>query len=139
MKPVTRALPDRSDDEIAKGLYDDKILEINAACESEITDGFWSSALGSAFFYDSQLEDQLNLTGIIQAATDSRYPCRDDQGVKVFRDHTATQLQLVGDDFIKLKLQLLQKANVLKQALDAALAALDRSAISAVVWESESL
>lgn len=123
----------------AKSRYDDQILAINLACEKQITDGFWSSALGSAFFYDSQLEDQLNLTGIIQAGTDSPYPCRDEQGVKVFRDHTAAQLQQVGDDFVQIKLQLLQKANLLKQELDAALAAVDLAAIEAVRWESDAL
>ncbi|WP_122665323.1 hypothetical protein [Pseudomonas viridiflava] len=126
-------------EEVATTSYNEKVQEINAACEAQITAGFWSSALGTPYFYDSQLEDQLNLTGIIQANTDSAYPCRDDQGVKVFRDHTAAQLQQVGDDFIKLKLQLLQKANGLKQVLDSALAALDLSAIAAVVWEFESL
>ncbi|MBC3376678.1 hypothetical protein HU762_22305 [Pseudomonas sp. SWRI92] len=126
-------------EEVATAIYDQKVQEINAACEARISDGFWSSALGGAFFYDSRLEDQLNLTGIIQAGTDSAYPCRDEKGVKVFRDHTAAQLQQVGEDFIQIKLQLLRKANDLKQTLDAALAALDVAAIEAVIWESGSL
>lgn len=126
-------------EEVANATYNLKIQEINTACEAQISSGFWSEATGSAFFYDSQLEDQLNLTGIIQAGTDSAYPCRDELGAKVFLEHTAVQLQQVGDDFIRLKLQLLQKANGLKQTLDAALAAFDVTAIEAVVWESESL
>ncbi|WP_122665141.1 hypothetical protein [Pseudomonas viridiflava] len=125
--------------ERAQMLYDVQVRIVNDVCQGQIISGFWSSALGAAFFYDSQVEDQLNLTGIIQTAAASAYPCRDEQGVKVFRDHSAAQLQQVGDDFIQLKLQLLQKANVLKQALDTALAALDLSAIAAVVWESESV
>jgi hypothetical protein len=126
-------------EEVATAAYNQKVQEINAACEARITGGFWSSALGPAFFYDSRVEDQLNLTGIIQAGTDSPYPCSDEQGLKVFRDHSAAQLQQVGDDFIQIKLRLLQKANGLKQTLDTALAALDVAAITAVVWEPESL
>ncbi|MCK9818599.1 hypothetical protein M1B35_31885, partial [Pseudomonas sp. MAFF 302046] len=109
----------------------------NYACETAITAGFWSEALGTAHQYGSQLDDQLNLTGVILAGLDSLYACRDAEGVKDFRPHTAAQLRQVGDDFTLYKLQLLQKANGLKQKLDEALANADMDALAAVTWDGE--
>lgn len=88
------------------------------------------------FFYSSQIEDQLNLSGIIQAAIDSPYACRDVLGVKAYRLHTAAQLRAVGNDFTDFKLQLLQRSHDLKQLLDQALAVGDLVAIETVTWES---
>ncbi|MCK9818582.1 hypothetical protein M1B35_31795 [Pseudomonas sp. MAFF 302046] len=118
-------------------LYSSKTQSINYACETEITAGFWSEALGTAHQYGSQLDDQLNLTGVILAGADSLYACRDTEGVKDFRPHTAAQLRQVGDDFTLYKLQLLQKANGLKQKLDEALANADMDALAAVTWDGE--
>ena len=72
---------------------------------------------------------------MILAGVESPYPCRDEQGRKEFRLHTFAQLRRVGDDFTQFKLQLLQKANQLKQQLDLALADIDLAAIQAVTWE----
>ena len=113
-----------------------KVAEINTGCESAITGGFWSQALGERYQYSSQLDDQLNLTGVILAGLDSPYACRDEQGVKEFRQHTFTQLRRVGDDFTLFKLQLLQRANTLKQQLDQGLAANDVDALEAIRWEA---
>lgn len=112
-----------------------KMVEINTGCESVITGGFWSDALGERHQYGSQLDDQLNLTGVILAGLDCPYACRDELGVKEFRLHTFKQLRQVGDDFTSFKLQLLQKANTLKQQLDQALASDDLAALEAVSWE----
>ena len=87
-------------------------------------------------FYSSQLDDQLNLTGAILRGLDMPYACRDEQGVKEFRLHTAEQLRQVGDDFTLYKLQLLQHASALKQQLDAALEAGDLAALEAISWEA---
>lgn len=114
-----------------------KTAEINAHCEAAITSGFWSAALGSAYMYSSELSDQLNLSGVVFAAQPSLYPCRDDQGLKEFRPHSAEQLKQVSDDFTAFKLQHLQLANALKQRLDQALAAEDVDALEAVAWEAE--
>ncbi|WP_216891442.1 DUF4376 domain-containing protein [Pseudomonas putida] len=113
-----------------------KVNEVNQHCEAAITAGFWSAALGSAYFYSSQLEDQVNLTGVVLRAQPSLYPCRDEQGVKEFRLHSAEQLFRVGDDFTVFKLQHLQRANMLKQQLNQALAATDWNALEAVTWGS---
>lgn len=109
--------------------------EINRACELTITSGFWSSALGPLHSYSSQMDDQLNLTGVVLRGVDSLYACRDEQGVKAFRQHTAAQIRQVGDDFTLFKLTLLQKANTLKQQLDQALAESDLNALQAVSWD----
>jgi hypothetical protein len=113
-----------------------KVEEINRDCEAAITAGFQSDALGAPHLYSSQLDDQLNLTGAILRGLDMPYACRDEQGVKEFRLHTAAQLRQVGDDFTLYKLQLLQHANELKQQLDLALAAGDADAMELITWEA---
>lgn len=112
-----------------------KTASVSTACEAAITASFNSEALGSPHTYSSQLDDQLNLTGAILRGLDMPYACRDEQGAKAFRLHTAAQLRQVGDDFTLYKLQLLQRANELKQQLDQALAAGDVQAMQAITWE----
>jgi hypothetical protein len=109
--------------------------KIDMACEATITAGFISDALGYHHRYSSQLDDQLNLTGAILRGLDMPYACRDEQGVKAYREHTAEQLRQVGDDFTLYKLQLLQHALALKDQLDLAHAAGDLKALEAVTWE----
>jgi hypothetical protein len=121
---------------LAQELHASKVQLLNAACERLITSNFWSAALGDRHQYSSQLDDQLNLTGAVVQGGDMPYACRDEQGLKAFRPHTNEQLRQVGDDFTLFKLQLLQKANELKQQLDLALAARDLAALEAVTWES---
>lgn len=116
--------------------YGVQLLAVNAACLQEITGGFWSEALGDRQFYDTELEDQLNLTGMILRGLGSVYACRDESGVKAFLEHTSEQLRQVGDEFTEFKLQRLRKANDLKQTLAAARAASDLDALNAVSWES---
>lgn len=116
-------------------IYATKVEEINRACEEVITAGFKSAALGALHLYSSQLDDQLNLTGAILHGLDMPYACRDEQDVRAFRLHTAKQLRQVGDDFTLYKLQLLQRANELKQQLGQALSAGDAQAMQAITWE----
>lgn len=126
---------DRWVDDIT-ALHRAQASRVNAACEATITAGFLSSALGTPHRYSSQLDDQLNLTGAILRGLEMPYACRDEQGVRAFRLHTAEQLRQVGDDFTLHKLQLLQHANELKQQLDLALAADDLEAMQAITWEA---
>lgn len=119
-----------------EAMHKAKTAAINQACEAAITAGFTSEALGAPHFYSSQLDDQLNLTGAVLRGLDMPYACRDEQGVKEFRLHTAAQLRQVGDDFTLYKLQLLQHANELKQQLDTALEAGDLDALEAITWEA---
>lgn len=113
-----------------------QISVVNLACLKEITSGFWSTALGDRFFYDTALEDQLNLIGMILRGLDGVYACRDASGIKIFLDHTSEQLRQIGDEFTEFKMQCLRKANDLKQTLAAARSASDLDAVNAVSWES---
>ncbi|MFY1030676.1 MULTISPECIES: hypothetical protein [Pseudomonas] len=114
--------------------YQDKIEEINKACEAAIFQGFESNALGAPHLYSSTLEDQLNLTGAIQRGAAMPFPCWNAEGIKAFRDHSIEQLQQVGDDFTDFKMQLLQRAHQLKGELDTLLAAGDQDGIEAIAW-----
>lgn len=133
-RPVLAERDEGSPEDNSEKIYQRQLTAINAGCEAAITGGFWSSVLGGRHRYSSQLEDQLNLTGIIVADLDSLYPCRDEQDVKAFRPHTAAQLREVNNDFVRHKLGLLQSANTLKSQLDAALAAGDITALEQVKW-----
>lgn len=86
----------------------DKAAELSTACATHILGGFVSSALGAAYTYPSTILDQHNLNGLV---TRSLYPgnpagwiekfwCADAAGVWARRDHTAAQLQQVGDEAI---------------------------------------
>lgn len=135
MKPVAREIEPPTETELLTATHLEKTAQINLACEAAITGGFWSSALGEPFQYASHLDDQLNLTGVIQIGLDSPYACRDQLGTKLFRPHTAEQLRHVGADFSGFKQQLLQKADALKQTLDQALADSDLAVLQSVTWE----
>lgn len=134
-RPMLAELPTPNPADELLGLYDVALADINRGCEQSITSGFLSDALGDLYQYSSSLEDQLNLTTAILREVDMTYACRDGLGVKDFRQHTVAQLRQVGDDFTLFKMQMLQKANDLKQQLDSALAAGDRAALVAVTWE----
>lgn len=133
--PTLRAMVMPTADQQLQEAYAAKVIEIDRACESMITAGFTSPALGELHRYSSELTDQLNLTGSIQAGVDMPYPCYDEQGLKAFRDHTASQLRQAGDDFTLYRLQLLQRANEIKQQLDQALVNGDVDALQAITWE----
>jgi hypothetical protein len=116
--------------------YVAQVAAVNQSCLQEITGGFWSAALGDRFFYDSAIEGQLNLTGLILRGFGGGYACHDESGRADFRDHSSDQLLQIGNEFTEFKLQRLRKANDLKQALAAARAASDLDALNAVSWES---
>lgn len=134
--PILVDPPQLTAAELADSTHARQTKAINQACEAAITAGFQSDALGAPHQYSSQLDDQLNLTGAILRGLDMPYACRDEQGVKAFRLHTAAQLRQVGDDFTLYKLQLLQHANELKQQLDLALAAGDADAMELIRWKA---
>jgi len=110
-----------------------KILELSVAAGSEITAGFYSSALGSKYFYDANLEDQVNLIGVVADGADSMFSVRvlptDVQ--KTYMSHTAAQLKQVMDDGKLFKLTILQKFNTLKNSV---LSCASVAAVQAIVW-----
>ncbi|ALH99519.1 hypothetical protein C1Y08_07700 [Pseudomonas sp. FW306-02-F02-AA] len=119
---------------ILASLYQKKLAAIGADCSSYIQGGFSSQALGWSFRYASELEDQLNLTGLILAQIDADYPCYDEHQVKAFRPHTAEQLQEVGKDLAKFRQVALQHAESLKQELAKALEKKDIKAMQTITW-----
>lgn len=93
--------------------------EINKACELEITSGFTSSALGEENFYQSEEVDQLNLIGVVSGGVDDYFKCALATTPTVFeyKLHTIAQLKQVLNDGKVKKLQLLQKAALLKEQI----------------------
>lgn len=133
--PMLDQAPEPTLDEVLQTRHASKTFEVDRACEASITDGFWSAALGDRHQYSSALDDQLNLTGAILHGLDTPYACRDEQGLKAYRMHSAGQLRQVWEDFSLFKLSMLQRAQELKNQLDLALSAKDLEAIEAIGWE----
>jgi len=117
-------------------LYDQKLEAIGSECGRYIEGGFISSALGEAYRYSSQMDDQINLTGMVLSGLDARYACFDLNQVKAFRPHTAAQLHQVGQDLVRFKQVALQQADTLKQELATALKDKKLKAMRAIQWTS---
>lgn len=110
----------------------DKILELSVAAESEIINGFASTALGTEYWYDSEPEDQLNLVGSVASGDDMYYACRVGQGgTKQYLLHTHLQLQAVLQSGRDIKLAVLQKFTTKR---DAVLACSTEAQVSAITW-----
>lgn len=122
-----------------KKLHQRVTSEINRECEASITGGFWSNALGARHLYGSQQADQINLAGAVSLGQSVEYPCRDVWAVKAYVLHSAQQLRKVSDEFVLYKMQLLQRADELKQRADEALDKSDRLALQAIKWEPPAL
>ncbi|NBA97977.1 phage tail protein [Pseudomonas sp. R5(2019)] len=121
---------------VAELRYQEQLIALNSACQREITGGLWSTALGERYRYSTELDDQVNLTGMALRGLDGPYACYDEQGIKVFRPHTAAQLRQVSDEFTEFKMLRLQKVADLTVRLQNARLAQDLTAINAINWES---
>jgi len=121
-------------DTVLARLYPQKLEMINSTCARVIEAGFTSNALEQAYRYDSALEDQLNLTGLILSALDAPYPCYGDDEQKTYREHTADQLYAVGLHLLQHKQTALQQADRLKQTLAKTLTERDLAAMQALEW-----
>lgn len=119
---------------LAESRHAEQLASLNVACEQAITGGFYCDVLGEPHRYDSTLIDQVNLTSQVVLGNDGHLACRDALGVKAYREHTAEQLHLVSTAFNHHRLTCQQKALLLKDQLDAALAANDLDAIDAANW-----
>jgi hypothetical protein len=118
-------------------LFASRMAAVNSACQLTIIGGIWSSALGTPHQYATQLEDQLNLTGLILRGIGGGYPCTDETGVRDYLDHSAAQLSQIGDEFTTFKMAALTKANDLKAKLAEALAAHDLVGLTALTWAAQ--
>ncbi|EMP01329.1 hypothetical protein [Leptospira santarosai] len=93
---------------------DSLIKLVNSICESKITSGFASIALGASYFYSSDRDDQLNLVGLVSLNAPVLYKCTDENGVKEYRNHTANQIKQVLNDGAIRKTLLLKNCASLK-------------------------
>ena len=119
---------------ILAALYEQKLQEVNDSCNHHIESGFVSSALGAPYRYSSQMDDQINLTGMVLSGLDASYACFDANLVKGFRPHTAAQLHRVGQDLVRFKQSALQHADNLKQDLATALKDKKLKVMKAIKW-----
>ncbi len=112
-----------------------KIEDMAAACRAAIESGFQSTAGGkhtTPQWYDSKMEDQLNLTGNVAAGDDTIHAHRDSQGgVKVYDNHSNTQLRQVLRDGRSVKLGHLQTFAAKKVQV---LAAVTLADLDGIVW-----
>lgn len=114
-----------------------KANEITIACESAITAGFWSSALGDPHFYSCDMPAQLNIQANLLAASvgrDVRHICTNQDGVRDIRDHSAAQMIAVGDSMGEHIWAQLEKVNGLRVDLESAVASGDAESIIAIRW-----
>ena len=119
---------------ILAALYEQKLQEINTGCNRHIESGFISSALGEPYRYSSQMDDQINLTGMVLSGLDASYACFDANQVKGFLPHTAAQLHRVSQDLVRFKQAALQHADNLKQDLATALKDKKLKVMKAIKW-----
>ena len=108
-------------------------------CHAQIVSGFASSALGTAHNYPQAELDQTNMVGSVVSSLIPGIPanwttyfwCQDSAGVWAFVSHTATQIQVAGQDSKTSILIALGKNDRLGQQV---LAATTQSQVDAVVW-----
>lgn len=110
------------------------ISEINTACKAAIEGGFVSNALGQDYSYDSELEDQVNISGNVQMGSDVYHKRIDANGDADYVIHTTAQMRQVGEDLVAHKLTQLTKAALLKGQAKAAAEANDLAALQAITW-----
>lgn len=116
-----------------------KINKINTFCETEIMNGFASSALGSEKHYQSEQIDQLNLIGVVAGGVDDYFKCGiedvdfETNGIIKwgYESHTIAQLKQVLNDGKVIKQRLLQKALERKASVDTASTVAE---VDAITW-----
>lgn len=130
-----------TDDELVESAQAVQSAVLYAACQSAITGGFTSDALGVAHTYPSTDTDQQNLASAVGAASyhsasdgwTTQLWCEASGETWSFADHTATQVQEVNSSFVSFRtgLQALLYSGV--QAVDAATTV---SGVEAITWAS---
>lgn len=109
-----------------------KCAELNAVCDSHLV-SFESSALGEIHSYDSALEDQLNLLGLVSAGIDSYFRClKKGESLKENKPHTKAQLAQVYKDGLTYKSEQICKCGLLKARV---MAAKTLDEVASVAWE----
>lgn len=111
----------------------DKIQLFSSLANVEIVTGFPSSSIGSVNFYDSSIEDQVNLIGAVTSNLDLYYATRPslNSTVKSYKMHTAAQIRQVMNDGKNFKAGILMKFGSLRAQVQACT---DLVQVSALVW-----
>jgi hypothetical protein len=112
---------------------------LNSACQSQITAGFTSSALGTAYTYPAKVTDQQNLTASVLSSLMPGLPttwttpfwCENSSGTWAYVTHTAAQIQQVGQDGKNAILTAMQQLQTLTAQVNAATTV---AAVQAITW-----
>lgn len=116
-----------------------QITVLSAACANAIVSGFTSNALGAAHTYPSKVTDQQNLASSVLGSIMPNLPagwttpfwCADANGVWAFRDHSAAQIQQVGQDAKAAILTNMTKNQTLQAQVQAATSVVE---VQAAAW-----
>lgn len=112
---------------------------LSSACQSAIYAGFSSSALGASHTYPAKDTDQQNLTASVLASLLPALPsnwttpfwCEDANGSWAYVNHTASQIQQVGQDGKTAILAALSKNQTLAGQV---MAATTIAQVQAITW-----
>lgn len=116
-----------------------QLASLSASCAAAIVGGFTSTALGSVYTYPSKPTDQQNLSASVLASLMPDLPanwqtpfwCEDATGKWAFVNHTAAQIQQVGQDGKAAILDCMAKNATLSAEV---MAAATVGAVQAITW-----
>ena len=112
---------------------------VSTACQTAITAGITSSALGSVYTYPTKATDQMNLTASVTASMIPGNPanwatllwCQSQGGTWAFMPHNMAQTQKAGQDVMAGILGMMSKNANLATQIAAATSTL---AAQAIIW-----
>lgn len=118
---------------ITADMLADKVAELSEAAHAAIESGFQSNPKGTgAIWFDSKLEDQVNLIGNVLAGGATAHSSRGTKGgLKTYDSYTNAELLTVLKDGRDVKLAHLQTFAIKKAQAEAALTTAE---LGAVVW-----
>lgn len=116
-----------------------QISILSAACQSAICAGFTSSALGVSHTYPSKMTDQQNLSASVISSLmpglaptwTTQFWCADTNGKWAWVNHTAAQIQQVGQDGKAAILAYMSKNAGFAEKV---IAATTVAAVQAIIW-----
>jgi hypothetical protein len=125
--------------QLLQAAKDRQTAVLSTSCRDAILSGFQSSALGAPHTYPSQMTDQQNLSASVlasllpglQAGWTTPFWCADANGNWTYADHTAAQIQQVGQDAKNAIISALRKKAQLAAAVGAAKTV---AAVQAITW-----